>query len=86
MHEWLDNWSGLVLIVAGMTHQGGISRSQPTRRATGARTSSRSTSPTPSSAARLGVDAVAGGAAGGVPHAVRVTEDSEGKSDEHTRG
>jgi hypothetical protein len=22
MHEWLDTWSGLGLIVAGMTHQG----------------------------------------------------------------
>jgi hypothetical protein len=22
MHEWLDTWSGLGLVVAGMTHQG----------------------------------------------------------------
>jgi hypothetical protein len=22
MHEWLDNWSGLGLVIAGMTHQG----------------------------------------------------------------
>ena len=22
MHDWLDSWSGLGLIVAGMTHQG----------------------------------------------------------------
>ncbi len=22
MHEWLDNWSGIGLIIAGMTHQG----------------------------------------------------------------
>jgi hypothetical protein len=22
MHDWLDNWSGLGLIIAGMTHQG----------------------------------------------------------------
>jgi hypothetical protein len=22
MHEWLDSWSGLGLVVAGMTHQG----------------------------------------------------------------
>jgi hypothetical protein len=22
VHEWLDNWSGIGLIIAGMTHQG----------------------------------------------------------------
>jgi hypothetical protein len=22
MHEWLDNWSGIGLVIAGMTHQG----------------------------------------------------------------
>jgi hypothetical protein len=32
VHEWLDSWSGIGLIIAGMTHQAGTCSSPPTPR------------------------------------------------------
>jgi hypothetical protein len=39
VHDWLDSWSGIGLIVVGMTYQGWTYSSRLTRHATGARTS-----------------------------------------------
>jgi hypothetical protein len=47
VREWLDDWSGLGLIVAGMRYQGGdVQLTAYAARDLGARTSSRSGSPT----------------------------------------
>jgi hypothetical protein len=54
VREWLDSWSGIGLIIAGMTHQSWDVQLTATPLWTGGRTSSRSASPTPSSAARHG--------------------------------
>ena len=67
VHEWLDSWSGLGLIIAGMTHQGWGVQAHGLRGAGLA----RELLPGRHRAlhrGRLGVgaDAVAGGAAGGV--------------------
>jgi hypothetical protein len=51
VRHWLDSWSGLGLIIAGMTHQGwDVQLTAYAAARLAGRTSSRSASPTPSSA------------------------------------
>ena len=54
MHEWLDNWSGSGLIIAGMTHQGWDVQLTAYAARDWRPTSSRLASRTRSSAARRG--------------------------------
>jgi hypothetical protein len=43
VRDWLDNWSGIGLVLAGMTHQGyDVQLTAYAARATGARRSTRS--------------------------------------------
>ena len=62
MHDWLDTWTGLWLVVADMTHPRWDVQLTATLRATGARTSSRHR-PLDRGRQRVGADAVARGAA-----------------------
>jgi hypothetical protein len=54
MHEWLDNWSGLGLVVAGMTHQGWDVQLTTDAARDWRPTFFRSASRTPSSLGRMG--------------------------------
>jgi hypothetical protein len=66
LHDWLDSWSGLALIIAGMTYQGWdvqlTAYAARDWRANFFPVGSR----TPRRRLGVGADAVAGGAAGGV--------------------